>query len=167
MKIEALHDFHDAQFSQGWADRFQPTPPRLALFETILQELQKITPSQIAVLEIGIGPGYLADYILQRYSNIQYEGLDFSAPMLQIAKTRTVAYGDTISFTQADLIKESWHLKVKTQPQAIISTWALHDLFEKKNILDVYQKAYHLLPKGGILLNGDFIKPETSTFEYE
>ena len=167
MKIEALHEFHDAQFSQGWADKFKPTPPKLALFETILQEIKKVAQGTISVLELGIGPGYLADYILQRHATIQYEGLDFSTPMLQIAKTRTSAFKDNISFTQADLMKEQWPLKVKKQPQAIVSTWALHDLFEKKNIFDVYKKAYDLLPKEGILLNGDFIKPETSTFEYE
>jgi len=167
MKIEALHDFHDAQFSQGWADKFQPTPPRMALFETILQEIKTIAQPNITVLELGIGPGYLADYILQRYQDIQYEGLDFSLPMLQIAEARTEVYGDSIDFTQADLIKEEWQHKVKKQPQVIVTTWALHDLFEKKNILDVYQKAYSILPKGGFLLNGDFIKPETSTYEYE
>ena len=167
MKIEALHDFHDAQFSQGWADKFQPTPSRLALFETILEALKKIDEGSINVLELGIGPGYLADYILQGHTDIQYEGLDFSEPMLQIATSRTIAYNNRIAFTQADLIKEQWHKKVKKQPQAIVTTWALHDLFSKQNILKVYKISYKLLPKNGILLNGDFIKPEASTFEYE
>ena len=30
--VGAQHEFHDAAFVQGWADRFVPTPPRIALF---------------------------------------------------------------------------------------------------------------------------------------
>ncbi|MGI9548170.1 MAG: hypothetical protein ACR2MM_13080, partial [Flavobacteriaceae bacterium] len=56
---------------------------------------------------------------------------------------------------------------VKSTPNIIVSTWALHDLFEKKNIVNVYKAAYEILPVGGLLLNGDFIKPEASNFEYE
>ena len=31
--VGAQHEFHDAAFVQGWADRFVPTPPRIALFD--------------------------------------------------------------------------------------------------------------------------------------
>ena len=34
--VGAQHEFHDAAFGQGWADRFVPTAPRLALFDLIL-----------------------------------------------------------------------------------------------------------------------------------
>ena len=42
MKIEALHEFHDMEFSKDWAERFIPTPDRLDLFETILQRIREI-----------------------------------------------------------------------------------------------------------------------------
>lgn len=167
MKIEALHDFHDADFSQGWADRFVPTPERLRLFQTILQHIKDLETDDISILELGIGPGYLADFLLENLPNITYEGLDFSAAMLEIANKRTAQYSERIHFTQADLVRENWTTQLKKAPTVIVSTWALHDLLEKKNIANVYQSAYEVLPKGGILLNGDFIKPETSTYEYE
>jgi len=47
MKIEALHQFHNANFSKGWADRFEPTPPRIQLFETILENILKIETAQV------------------------------------------------------------------------------------------------------------------------
>ena len=167
MKIEALHDFHDAAFSKGWSDRFNPTPERLALFNTILQQINTLASQEIDVLELGIGPGYLAAYLLEHLPTIQYEGLDFSKPMLAIAEERTVNFKNRITFTQADLVKEQWQNKLKRKPTVIVTTWALHDLFKKDNIQQVYQAAFEVLPKGGIFLNGDFIKPETSPYEYE
>src|SRR5690349_6992941 len=34
--VGAQHEFHDAAFVQNWADRFVPSPSRLALFDMIL-----------------------------------------------------------------------------------------------------------------------------------
>ena len=167
MKIEALHEFHDPAFSQGWSDRFTPSPERLRLFQTMLEQMNLDKKDTVAVLELGIGPGYLAHYLLGQSPIIQYEGLDFSLPMLDIAYKRNADFEDRISFTQADLVKDQWGDNLTRQPEIIVSTWALHDLFSKENIFSVYQAAYEVLPKGGILLNGDFIKPETSPYEYE
>ena len=167
MKIEALHEFHDMEFSQGWAERFIPTPDRLALFETILQRIREIGGENCHVLELGIGPGYLADYILSRLPNISYEGLDFSNAMLNIASKRLEKYGNRVVYTQADLTNTSWTERISQAPKAVVSTWALHDLFSSKNIEFVYRKTKSILQPNGVLLNGDFIKPEDSTFEYE
>jgi len=167
MKIQALHEFHNPDFSKEWAEKFKPTPPRIKLFETILKQIENVSPKTIPVLELGIGPGFLASYLLERLPKITYEGLDFSKSMLEIAKKRTEKHKNRINFTQADLINEPWNKKIKKTPEVIVSTWALHDLFNKENILNVYKAAYELLPKGGLLLNGDFIKPEESCHEYE
>jgi len=164
MKIQALHEFHDEQFSQNWSDRFIPTPDRVSLFQLILDNIEK---ENTEVLELGIGPGYLAEHILTKRDNIIYEGLDFSRPMLDIASKRLAGIRTEKIFTQADLTASSWRNDVRTKPKTIISTWALHDLLSKENIFNVYKSAYAILPQGGKLINGDFIKPEKSEIEYE
>jgi hypothetical protein len=50
---------------------------------------------------------------------------------------------------------------------AIVSTWALHDLGSQENVEVVYKSCAQVLQNGGILLNGDFIKPDKSIYEYE
>jgi len=165
MKIEALHEFHDKTFSEQWANKFTPTKDRLDLFETMMKNIKN--EKEIFILELGIGPGFLAYYLLSNLNQIQYEGLDFSSSMLNIAKERTKEFKNRISFLKADLVNEVWTKKIKQQPDIVVSTWALHDLFSDENIFNVYEAVYKILPKGGILLNGDFIKPEESTFEYE
>lgn len=167
MKIQALHEFHSADFSQEWAAKFKPTAPRIKLFETILEQIKDVRNATSVVLELGIGPGFLASYLLQSLPQISYEGLDFSKSMLKIARNRTEEHKKRIDFTRADLISEAWSKSVKNTPDVVVSTWALHDLFEKNNIFNVYKTCFEILPKGGLLLNGDFIKPEESEHEYE
>lgn len=167
MKIEALHDFHKEDFSKEWAKKFTPTPERLRLFETIVKHFPKPKKSALPILELGIGPGFLAAYVLQYVKVVRYEGLDYSSSMLAIAAQRTSKYKENIRFTQADLINEEWADKIKGKPEVVVSTWALHDLFSKENILEVYKGVYNILSEGGVFLNGDFIKPESSTHDYE
>lgn len=165
--IGAHHEFHDAKFVAGWADRFVPTPERLALFEVILSELRAQIPRDGIVVELGIGPGYLADYLLQAIPEIKYYGVDFSRPMLEIARQRLRPHSDRLTLVEADLVNDHWWTKVPAPMNAIISTWALHDLGSQEKVEVVYQASAQGLEDGGIFLNGDFIKPDKAIYEYE
>ena len=161
--VGAQHAFHDAAFVRGWADRFVPTPPRLALFDLILQHLS--TSSH--VLELGLGPGYMARHILDRNDSISYEGLDFSEVFFDVARETIGGAMQRVTLTNSDLMDQSWPRSLARQPDAIISTWALHDLGGQQAIADVYARCHEVLPTGGVLLNGDFIKPEGTDWDYE
>ena len=50
---------------------------------------------------------------------------------------------------------------------AVVSTWALHDLGGDAHTERVYRGCRAVLPSGGILLNGDFIKPDGTELEFE
>jgi hypothetical protein len=68
--VGAQHEFHDAAFVQGWADRFVPTPPRIALFDLILEHVSAPGLPNAHVVELGLGPGYMARHILERNPTI-------------------------------------------------------------------------------------------------
>jgi SAM-dependent methyltransferase len=161
--VGAQHEFHDAAFVQGWADRFVPTPPRLALFDLILSHI----PETGHVLELGLGPGYMARHILERAPAISYEGIDFSAVFFEVAKKTIGPFMPAVTLTRADLTDPSWPERLVRQPQAIVSTWALHDLGSPQAVADVYARCHGVLPPGGVLLNGDFIKPDGTAHTYE
>jgi SAM-dependent methyltransferase len=165
--IGADHEFHDEDFVAGWADRFVPTPERLELFNVILSELTSHMPPNGCVVELGIGPGYLANHLLQAMPNIQYYGVDFSRPMLDIARQRLSRYSTRVAYIQADIVKESWWTGIGIPVHAIVSTWALHDLGSEESIEVVYNFCAQVLQRDGILLNGDFIKPDKAMYEYE
>jgi len=165
--IGAQHEFHDAEFVAGWADRFAPTPERLKLFNVILSELKSRIPQVSCVVELGIGPGYLADHLLGELPGIRYFGVDFSGPMLDIARQRLKPHSPRIAYVQADLVKDNWWTDIPMSVNAIVSTWALHDLGSQENVEVVYKDCAQVLGDGGMLLNGDFIKPDKAIYEYE
>jgi SAM-dependent methyltransferase len=165
--VGAQHEFHDAAFVQGWADRFVPTPPRIALFDMILGEIERFGMANANVLELGLGPGYMARHILARNKALQYEGLDFSEAFFEVAKRNLGDQTARVTLTKADLMDQSWPTSLARQPHAIISTWALHDLGSPEAVASVYARCFETLPRGGILANGDFIKPDGTAWDYE
>lgn len=165
--IGAQHEFHDREFVTGWADRFVPTPERLKLFNSILCELISYIPADGCIVELGIGPGYLADYLLREMPEIKYYGVDFSAPMLDIARQRLSQHSKRVTYVQADLVKDRWWRDMPVPVNAIVSTWALHDLGSQENVETVYRNCSQTLIKNGLLLNGDFIRPDNAVYEYE
>ena len=165
MKIEAIHDFHDEEYSREWAEKFDPTEARLEMFTDIGNEIEKLNRPEARVLELGIGPGYLAKYLLDRFPTIQYYGLDFSKPMLNIATQRVMAHFNRFAPIQVDLVKDDFEKFLNEPVDAIVTTWALHDLFEGENIRLVYARCKEIL--NGVLINADFIKPADIKTEYE
>ena len=165
--VGATHQFHEAEYAEDWARRFIPTPERLHLFETILEQLRSTVSDDGHVVELGIGPAYLAEYLLERMPHISYEGVDFSQPMLTQAATRLARFGDRVQFQQADLLGDGWGSDLASPPAAIVSTWALHDLGGQAQTLHVYRACAAALPEGGILLNGDFVKPDGTRLPFE
>jgi len=165
--VGAQHEFHDAAFVRGWADRFVPTAPRLQLFDLILDQIRQPSVPNPHVLELGIGPGYMARHILERNQAITYEGLDFSEVFFEVAKETVGDMLHRVTLTKADLMNQSWPKALSKRPGAIISTWALHDLGGQQAVADVYARCYETLSTGGVLVNGDFIKPDGTIWEYE
>lgn len=165
--VGAQHEFHDAAFVQAWADRFVPTAPRLALFDMILDQVRGLQTRGANVLELGIGPGYMARHILERDEEVRYEGLDFSEVFFEVARRTLGPLSERVSLTRADLTDPSWPARLVRPPKAIISTWALHDLGGEQAVANVYARCYEILPPGGVLVNGDFIKPDGATCDYE
>lgn len=165
------HEFHNAEYVQGWAERFAPNPSREQLFNQMVAEIEQRMEagksSAYHVVELGVGPGYLALALLNKLPGITYEGVDFSAPMIEIAKGRLSEHADQVSFTRVDLTSDDWGTELQSKPNAIVSTWALHDLGHPDHIHHVYEVAGRTLPSGGVLLNGDFMKPEGVKVAYE
>lgn len=133
----------------------------------ILDQIQSLGISNAHILELGIGPAYMARYILEHDSSVSYEGLDFSDAFFTVARKTLGSLADRVALTKADLTDPQWPAQVARRPHAIISTWALHDLGNEQAIADVYSRCSALLPEGGVLVNGDFIKPERIEANFE
>lgn len=165
--VGAEHDFHDPAFARGWADRFEPTAPRLRLFDLVCREIRRREPPAAHIVELGIGPGYMAKHVLERIPGPTYEGVDFSEAMHAIARQTIGGHMDRVTLTLADLLDENWPSALSRRPDAIVSTWSLHDLGSRSAVAAVYGRCHSALAPGGVLVNGDFVEPEGTGYEYE
>ena len=164
-RIGASHNFHDEEFARQWALRFNPTPSRLKLFKDIGDRIALHGLGRGHIVELGIGPGYLAVYLMHRFPTLSYTGIDSSAAMLRMAAGRFQAHGGQFEAVQYDLLDGRYSRVIKRPADIIVSTWALHDLGSPENVAFVYACCREIL--SGILLNGDFIKPSGSPFSFE
>ena len=131
--VGAQHEFHDAGFVRGWATRFVPTPERLALFDMIADQISRPSVPHAHVVELGIGPGYMARHILERNRAVSYEGVDFSDAFFEIARETAGDLLSRLTLTKADLMNQSW-------PQVLSKTQKLIcDRLVNSQGLPVYQ----------------------------
>ena len=164
--VGADHEFHDADYVREWARRFEISPERQRLFADICEQiLPFVNKANATIVELGAGPGFLAEYILNYFSHIQYIGVDFSQAMLDIAKERIERHLSRVQFVRLDLLQDSLEQLPVTPVQAVVSTWSLHDLGGSEAIRRVYDESQSILD--GILVNGDFIDPEIEGVSYE
>ena len=109
----------------------------------------------------------MARHILERNPGLSYEGLDFSEEFFDVARKTIGSYMPRVKLTKADLMDQAWPHSLSRQPGAIVSTWALHDLGGQQAVANVYARCHEVLPGGGVLMNGDFIKPDGTSWTYE
>ena len=152
------HHFHSPEYVEAWAATVD-NPVRRSVFHHILAHLHLHLSSGEAahVVELACGPGLLAEFLLDNHPAMTYEGLDFSAPMLDMAERRLDTHGDRASLRLADLREDAWPDSVERVPQAVISTQALHDVGGPTEHAAIYRASAALLAPGGLLLNADFV----------
>lgn len=109
----------------------------------------------------------MARHLLEHNEHISYEALEFSEVCFNVVRKTLGELAFRVVFTKADLMNQEWPRKLTKTPDAIVSTWALHDLGGQLAVANVYERCFEALPDGGVLVNGDFIKPDDTDWEYE
>jgi len=123
-----------------------------------LQILGSSCPSIQRVADLGCGDGILTQAILERYPAVTVVAIDFSAPMLEQAKTRLKPFAQhsdylsaRVQFVQADLYSPEWQHDLGPF-DAIVSGYCIHHLPDNRKQA-LYQEIYRLLAPGGWFLN--------------
>jgi len=110
------------------------------------------------VVDLGGGSGRLAERILQHYPRARVWVIDQSPPFLTLAQERLQRFSSRVVCVLQRL-QNAWQAHVNESPQAIISMSAIHhlDATEKQQL---YQQCADCLAPGGVLMNGDEVRPE-------
>lgn len=136
-------------------------PHYVAVQDAILERLPFEEQSPGLVVDLGGGSGRLVERVLDRWSGVQAHLVDQSQAFLDIAKNRLLKFENRVSFACCKL-QDNWRNSLPAQANAIVSMSAIHHLdAEEKQAC--YQRCFDALSPGGILLNGDEVRPESET----
>jgi len=111
------------------------------------------------IVELGAGSGLLSLMVRDRFPNARIHLIDFSGPMLELARSRL---GDDprITFEQADYV-------VATLPEkvcAVVSSLSIHHL-DDSGKQAVFRKAHAALLPRGVFVNADQVAGPTAELE--
>jgi SAM-dependent methyltransferase len=152
-------DFHDPAVAAAWAEGvMRKRPWRTSIFRHFVAIVRSRAISRARVLELGSGPGFLAEQLLSQCPNIgRYTLLDFSEPMLEQSRSRLASYEDRTEFLRADFKTADWPRLVTGPVDFVVSLQAVHELRHKRHAQRLYAQIDPLLAPGGEVLICDHL----------
>jgi ubiquinone/menaquinone biosynthesis C-methylase UbiE len=144
-------DFQDAAQVAAWVAACEVDKPWRVPMRQRFAELIAALPHGARVLEIGAGPGLLAEAVLANCPNVgSYTVLDFSSYMLELARNRLAAFSNA-EFVQGDFKEPDWTRALTAPFTAVLAMQAVHEIRHKRHVLGLYGQLRTLLEPGGFL----------------
>ncbi|MGC4087674.1 MAG: class I SAM-dependent methyltransferase [Polyangiaceae bacterium] len=152
-------DFHDPATAAAWAEGvLRKRPWRTTIFDHFVAVVNGAGPTTLRVLELGSGPGFLAEQLLSRCPHIaRYTLLDFSEPMLAQSRERLGDHAPRTQFVQASFKSDGWAARVSGPFDFIVSLQAVHELRHKRHAPRLYAELPALLAAHGEFLVCDHL----------
>lgn len=148
-------DLQSASGAKTWVDAADAKRPHRRLIRAAIVERLRALPPGARVLELGSGPGVLAEEVLQACTQLaNYTLFDFSEPMLDMSRTRLRRFSTT-TFVLGDFRTNDWMRLAGPSYEAVVSTQAVHEVRHKRHVPRLYQQVYGLLTAGGTFLVAD------------
>ena len=155
-------DLRDPIDAHRWVSEADLKRPwRELVRQAIADALSAVIPPVRRVLELGAGPGLLAEVILRACPLERYTLLDFSPPMLELSRAR-VGANPAAEFLVADFKQPGWSRAVDGPVDAVVTMQAVHELRHKRHAAGLYREVHALLRPGGLLLVCDHVPPDDS-----
>jgi SAM-dependent methyltransferase len=100
------------------------------------------------VLELGSGPGFLAEHLLNALPAIIYVALDFSAAMHQLAAERLGLLASRVQFLQRSFRDPAWFDGLG-HFEYVVTLQAVHELRHKHYASALHSQVKRVLVPGG------------------
>ncbi len=144
-------DFLDAAQARAWVAACEVDKPWREPMRRRFADLVADLPSGARVLELGSGPGYLAEAVLEHCPNLEsYTLLDFSEYLLELSRHRLVNFPAT-HFIKADFKTAHWGQKLSPPYTAVLAMQSIHEIRHKRHVPDLYTRIRGLLEPDGLL----------------
>ena len=142
-------DFHDPRQAEHWVENTTKKRPwRVEFFGAFVAQIDRHFDQPVAVLEVGSGPGLLAEHILRRCNVRSYALLDFSMAMHELARERLEGRLDRASFLHRSFQSANW-VDGLDEYDAIVTMEAIHEVRQKKHIPPLLDQIHGLIRDGG------------------
>ena len=142
-----LRDFDDAREWERTALSKRPSRP--GFFEAYAEQICAHTRPIVSVLELGSGPGFLAEHLLGRLPNIAYTALDFSGAMHELARVRLGETAGRVRFVERSFKEKNW-VDELGQFDCVVTHQAVHELRHKRHATQLHGQVATVLPVGGL-----------------
>ncbi len=101
------------------------------MFQAFATQLRRLGARNPEVLELGSGPGFLADLLLNALPNLEMTLLDFSPAMHELARIRLCDHRARVRFLHLSFKSFEWAHGLGTF-HAVITNQAVHELRHKR-----------------------------------
>jgi SAM-dependent methyltransferase len=142
------------------ASAMSKRPWRQYFFQQFIEELRVVDGAPLRVLELGSGPGFLAQRILEAIPSVEYTMLDFSQAMHDLARERLGSLMGHVRFIMADFKRDGWNEGLGGEFDAVVTMQTVHELRHKKHALGLHQTVRSLLnARGRYLVCDHYVGP--------
>jgi len=155
-----MHDYFDKTYVTGWSENeIKKRPERELFFEEFVHQIKHLPKTSLSILEIGSGPGFLAERLLTSCSIKRYFLFDLSPFMLELSLKRLARFTDKeIHYNNGDFKKPDWFRSLPKDFDYIVSLQAIHEVGNVKEITRVCKNLNQLLKPSGLILLTDIVK---------
>jgi tRNA (uracil-5-)-methyltransferase TRM9 len=139
------------QFYETFGHEFSST--RLRLQPGVQQILDRLTGDE-ALLDLGCGNGELARELMRRGHRGGYTGLDFSLPLLEVARH---GWEDApATFVRADLTSLDWGNIATDRFDRVFAFAVLHHIPGAETRRAILERVHALLQPGGLFIHSEW-----------
>jgi SAM-dependent methyltransferase len=134
---------------------------RELFFQKILKEITLLSDIPLSILEVGSGPGHLAERIMESIKVEKYALFDLSESMNYIASQRLKNYQDVLNINVGDFLNTTDYDHFNNV-DVVVCMQTIHEAGDKKLAADIYKCIRTTLKPAGVFLVCDFIYNEES-----
>lgn len=152
--VPSLVDLRDPSDALNWASSAQLRPGRAETFRAFLSQLAEDGKDAVNVLELGSGPGFLAEFLLSAMPELRITLLDYSAAMHDLARARLGDRAGRVIFLLRDFKSPAW-TRGLIGFDVVITNQAVHELRHKQYAPALHSQIALVLAPGGTYLVAD------------
>jgi cyclopropane fatty-acyl-phospholipid synthase-like methyltransferase len=148
-------DFDNVEEVLAWIKETEfKRPWRADFFAAFAKQIAEYLPSAATILELGAGPGMLAEQILSTCSVRRYVLLDFSLPMHRLAQQRLKAFDGITEYCKKDFRVDNWERGLGTF-DACVTMQAAHEVRHKEHAPQLLRRIMATIRPEGYLWYAD------------